>query len=115
MVMQLHCLSNAVHYHARARAPQRHELFGMGSVTKDVRVLPHFHVHGPFPQSSPLHLPVDHRAFILEAFGLLRKPRLDGLLLVGQAVLGRVLTDLLSDLHRTELRPAHGAEVRDLG
>src|SRR5690606_8786468 len=37
------------------------------------------------------HLPVDHRTLLAEAFGLLGVTGLNGLLLVGQAVLGGVV------------------------
>ena len=54
----------------------------------------------PVPTDSKLlHLPVNHRSFILEPLGLFGEPRLDGFLLVGQAVFGGVFAHFLGDLH----------------
>src|SRR5258705_10008209 len=58
---------------------------------------------------------VDLPAGLLELLGLLAQALGQRDRLGGHPVLGGVLADLLGDLHRAELRPAHRAEVGDLG
>src|SRR5262245_46052531 len=60
---------------------------------------------------------VQLRALALELLRLVAQAVLDGrmLLPLPHPVLRRVVPDLLRDLHGAELRPAHRAEVRDLG
>jgi len=57
---------------------------------------------------------VNLRAFFHELFRLLFHPLFQRLFL-GDALFGSVFADVLGDLHRAEMRAAHGAEVRGLG
>src|SRR5204862_2637387 len=58
--------------------------------------------------------PVDLAAALPKLVGLLAQPLRERDRLRCHALLGGVLADLLRDLHRAELRPAHRAEVGDL-
>src|SRR6478736_1006132 len=57
--------------------------------------------------------PVDLRAR-LDEFDRLRLHPLRKRVAFVQSLLRRVLADILRDLHRAEMRTAHGAEVREL-
>jgi len=56
---------------------------------------------------------VDLAAALPELLRLLAKPLRDRRRLLRDAVLGRVVADILRDLHRAEVRPRHRAEVGD--
>src|SRR5438093_1649605 len=60
-------------------------------------------------------LPVDLASGRPELGGLLLESLDHGRRLLADTTLRRVLADLLRDLHRAELRPAHRAEVGELG
>src|SRR4029453_397382 len=57
---------------------------------------------------------VDLPAALPELLGLLAEPLHDRSRLLRDAVLGGVVADVLRDLHRAEVRPAHRAEVGQL-
>src|SRR5262245_25405753 len=87
-----------------------------------VRVVMARRIDGPWaPCKAPTTTPttsgraVDLAAGTLELGGLVAKALGQRHGLGGHALPGRVVADLLRDLHRAELRPAHRAEVRELG
>src|SRR5262245_40004544 len=57
---------------------------------------------------------IDLAAALPELFGFFPEPLDDRGGLLRDAVLRRVVAHVLRDLHRAEVRSAHGAEVRDL-
>src|SRR3989454_6964639 len=65
-------------------------------------------------QPALLCPPVDLAAALPELLRLLPEPLRDRGRLLRDAVLGGVVADVLGDLHRAEVRPAHRAEVGDL-
>src|SRR5712691_11793262 len=58
---------------------------------------------------------VDLAAALPELLRLLLEPLHERCGLLGDAVAGGVVAHVLGDLHRAEVRPAHGAEVGELG
>src|SRR6185369_1687006 len=79
---------------------------------RDARVA-HFSGKATHPISLLL-LDVNLGAGLFKLLGLLLQPALDRNHFI-HVVLGRVLANLLSDLHRAEVRAAHRTEVRELG
>src|SRR5713101_8020217 len=63
---------------------------------------------------APSGAAVDLAAALPELLGLFPEPLRDRGCLLRDAVLGGVVADVLGDLHRAEVRPAHRAEVGDL-
>src|ERR1035441_9984695 len=60
-----------------------------------------------------LRFGVNLRAFFYKLAGLFLHPLLEGLL-VADALFGGVFADIFGDLHRAEVRAAHGAEMGQL-
>src|SRR6056297_127436 len=67
-----------------------------------------------FPAGTLSGRPVDARVVLAEFDGLLFHSAVNRLVRIIEAAAARVVAYLLGNLHRTELGPAHGAEVRDL-